>query len=452
MMSSLTHLLKNAINQIDNLNDFYTCQYDYVVKRVIKNRSKYKYGLTLDKFFYNKTSPETVFPLSAEEEGIINEMLEDYNIVNEDNSDSIQVSYKLKETFSKEGFETDPVKARDAVICLFQQPDFLSESVLVMLMIKYEDSISSIFRYAIEKHPQAFLSKKSITYSELMTMESDIEEIKRKFIDDEIDAIMREPISDWYNTFETKHKTKFLFSDNLFENFKEIYYRRNLVVHNQGIVNDIYLKYVKDSKTKKGKKLFVDKEYLETAISLTILMLIDTVFGLRELADDKDDLVNWIINVFGYNCLVNKKWDMAKYIYKVVLQDKSISASDLLVAKINRLIAVKNIDGIDAIRDEVDSLDVSALKLLYASAKAALLDEHEKVSLLLDECLEKKEITPQNIKTWPLYNEYRESNEYKEFVERHKEVFDFGEYTAPTDDEATILKDVEHGRDGEIGN
>ena len=452
-MFSMTDLLKNAINQIDNLNDYFVNQYDYVLKRVNKNKDKYKYGILLDKFFYNQMNPETTVDFSSEEESIVKELLADYNIKeDENNSDTIQVSYKLNESFDKEGFETDPIKAREALISLFQQPDFLSESVLMMLLIKYEDSISRLYRYVIEKHPQAFLSKKSITYSDLLSMKSDIEEIKKRFVDDEIDAIMREPIDDWYSSFNSKQKATFLFEDNLFDDFKEIYYRRNLVVHNQGIVNDIYLSYVKNTKAEKGQKLFVDRKYLDRAFSLTSLMLVDTFFGLRKIADDKNELVEWIINSYGFKCLQEKKWEMAKYLYKVVLQDESILSADLIVAKINYMIAIKNIDGVDAIRDEVNNLDVSALKLTFVAAKSALLNEYEQVSDILDKCLEKNEIDSPSIKTWPLFNEFRESDEYIQFVERHKEEFDFGEYTAPTDDEASILKDAEQGHSGIIAN
>ena len=443
----MLNLLKASISQIDNLDDYYSCQYDYVVKRAIKSKQKYKYGLTLDKFFYNQTNPETSFPLTSEEEDIISEMLEDYSIDRSENNDSTQVKYKLKDTFVKEGLEIDPVRAREAVICLFQQSEVLSESMLVMLMIKYEDSISSIFRYIIEKYPQSFLSQKSISYSDLLSMKSDIEEIKNKFVEDEVEAIMRGPISDWYSCLETKHKIKFLFSDGLFDAFKEVYYRRNLVVHNQGIVNDIYLRFVKNSKAQKGDKLSVNREYMDHAFSLARLMLIDTIFALRGLTEEKDDLVDWIINSFGFNCLVEKEWEMAKYTYKVVLQDKSIASLDMLIATINYLIAIKNIDGVEAIRDEANALDVSALKLPFATAKAALLNDHKEVSMLLDECLEKKEIRPRSIKSWPLYNEFRESEEYQEFLIKHKEDFNLGEYTAPTDDEASILMDAEQEQD-----
>lgn len=96
-----------------------------------------------------------------------------------------------------------------------------------MLLVKYEEAIAGIYRFLLEAYPQAYLSGKSITYAELVSVESNFEDIKERFIDKEIDEFMRLSISDWYKTFETKHTAKFEFKDKDFDNFKEVYYRRN---------------------------------------------------------------------------------------------------------------------------------------------------------------------------------------------------------------------------------
>lgn len=260
------------------------------------------------------------------------------------------------------------------------------------------------------------------------------------------DGIMRKPISDWYDSFRNKQKACFLFEDNLFDQFKEIYYRRNLVVHNQGIVNEVYLNYIKNTKVKIGEKLNVDSDYLENAFLLTSLMLVDTFFGLRRVADDKDELITWIIS-YGYDCLVEQKWGKAKYIFRVILQDEGIKAIDKQIAQVNYWIAIKNLEGISAIQDDVNSLDVSAMQLQFSVAKEALLNNYKEVSVLLDQCLRRGEISSYYIKTWPLFNEFRASDEYSDFVEKHKDEFGTGEYEAPTNSETILLSSAEGERD-----
>lgn len=443
-MYSFKDLLEYSMQQIEHLHDYYENQRTYVIKNVEKKLPKYKYGLILDKYFQSLINPDSVRPLTQYEQKIIDEMVDHYDIVDDKEKDQARITYKLKETFSiDESYELDPFIARNKSINLIQQPEILSESVLMLLLVRYEDAISRLFGYLIEKYPEGFLSDKSITFSELMHMKSDIEEIKERFIEKEIDAFMREPISNWYDLFKRNQKAKFLFADNLFEEFKEVYYRRNLIVHNHGIVNDIYLSNNKCVNVKKGERLHVEEEYLEKAFSLTSLMLVDTFFALRKVADNKEELLSWLSSDYGYNCLVERNWAQARYVFMVVLQDENMENLDKHIAQINLWIATKNLEGVSAIQEEVNSLDVSALQLQFSVAKAALLDNHEEVSVLLEKCLETKEIHPYYIKTWPLLNEFRDSEEYKVFVEKHRDDLGFEEYEEPSNNEAMMFTTAE---------
>ena len=148
-----------------------------------------------------------------------------------------------------------------------------------MLLVKYEDAIAGIYRYLLEAFPQAYLSDKSITYSELVSYDSDIDETKEKFIAKEIDEFMRLPLSEWYKSFESKQKALFFFEDNVFDQFKEVYYRRNLVVHNQGVVNEIYKKNIPNCSVELGERLFINEEYLSQAFLVARKVLIGTVWG-----------------------------------------------------------------------------------------------------------------------------------------------------------------------------
>ncbi len=439
----MRELLDYSIRQIDNLYSYYQVQQKNVMTYLVQNVNKFKYGVILNRFFMNQIDPKKTGPLSENEKNIIADMIEDFDVVKAEAEDTYRVSYKLRDDFKVEDqYELDPNRAREEFISLMQQPVILSESVLMMLLIKYEDSISRVFRYLIGKYPQAFLSDKSITYSELLNLNSNISEIKEMFIAKEIDSIMREPISDWYESLEKRQKAHFLFADHLFEKFKEVYYRRNLVVHNQGVVNETYLRNVKGSTLKIGDNVDVDQDYLENAFALTRLMLIDTYFGLRKVADDAAEITAWISS-YGYNCLVEKKWSQAKYIFSVLLQDDKMQSIDQLIAKVNYWIAVKNLNGIDAIQQEVKNLDTSAMQLQFSVAKAALLDENDKLTDLLDECLKTNEIPAYYIKTWPLLNEFRNSEYYDTFVDKHRENMNIGEYETPSSNDALLLSESE---------
>ena len=53
MKSLITYLLEDALDEIDNLQDYYNSQYRHVDSYVKTNVEKYKYGVVLDNFFLN---------------------------------------------------------------------------------------------------------------------------------------------------------------------------------------------------------------------------------------------------------------------------------------------------------------------------------------------------------------------------------------------------------------
>lgn len=298
----LIFLLDKAVCNVQNLYEYYITQIDSVIERVKKEGDKYKYGLILEKFFFFQCIKLDDFEISESEIMLAQEILETFSV--EQREDGAVVQYKLRNTDKLEkNYELSPGKAHSEFMKLIEQPKILNESTLMMILVRYEEAIMGIYKYILENYPDAYLKDKTITYSDLINMDSDIKEIKVKFIEKEVDEFMRQPISDWYNTFMTKHKAEFKFENNIFEHFKEIYYRRNLVVHNQGIVNEIYLKNVCEEMKVDlncNDKLEVDKEYLLKAITTTQMIIYGTFFGLRKISKDKQKLEHCLFDN-GFN-------------------------------------------------------------------------------------------------------------------------------------------------------
>lgn len=273
----LTILLNDAITSIQNLEDYYINQIDVVTKQVNVESERYKYGVILEKFFFSKIVPTVEVEFSEKEKGILKSILETYDIQKTDEMGIIQYKIRNQHELEKK-FELNPQKANFEYSRLMERPQILNDSTIMMLLIRYEEAISGVFKYLINKYPNAYLHDKTITYAELISMDSDIKDIKERFLEKEIDEIMRQPISDWYDIFISRHKAKFDNQSAEFIKFKEIYYRRNLVVHNQSIVNEVYLSNV-ETKLRKGERVDVDKKYIEAAFKLTEMMVYDTFWG-----------------------------------------------------------------------------------------------------------------------------------------------------------------------------
>ena len=119
----------------------------------------------------------------------------------------------------------------------------------------------------------------------------------------------------------------------------------------------------------------------------------------------------------------NGEWELAEYIYVLLLEEDQQADVDKSCEKVNRYIALKNLYGVETIEEEIRNIDVSALRTQFSIAKHALLDEFDDVSELLEEVID-NEIPVSYIKEWPLLNQYRESPQYTLFVEKHKEQFE----------------------------
>ena len=250
MLDKISTLLKISIIDINNLQEYYSYQSTSVSKHVEDNFTKYIYGLALE-FYFNdviakmeesRGNPMSFSPeidISKIKEHFVDKILENYEV--QKDGQEITITYKLKNVDKLDGkYELNPQLSRVKVNGLMQQSHILNKSILIMLLIKYEETIANIYRCLIEHFPKAYLNDKSITYSELI-LSSDIEQVKEKFIDKAVEEFMRLPLSDWYKTFIDKHKISFPCQSKLTD-FKEIYYRRNLIVHNQCRVNEIYIK------------------------------------------------------------------------------------------------------------------------------------------------------------------------------------------------------------------
>lgn len=121
---------------------------------------------------------------------------------------------------------------------------------------------------------------------------------------------------------------------------KEIYYRRNLVVHNQSIVNDVYLSNISTT-LKKGEKVEVDKEYLKMALKLTEMVVYDTFWGLKKASSEPQQLQESLFNI-GFKHMLNMEWELSEHIYSLLKEEKEQSEADRICSTINYWISIKN--------------------------------------------------------------------------------------------------------------
>ena len=374
----LAYLLNSTINSIQNLKNYFEHQIGAIEEKVQKDIEQYKYGVLLERFFFSKSMEMEDMELEQAELEIVNRIVEFYDINASDDA-GIRIKYKLKENLDiDKKYELNPQKAHTEFLKLTEQPQILCDSTLIMLLVKYEEAIARIYECLLKKFPQAYLNTRTISYAELVAMSSDMDEIKGRFIEQEIEEFMRQPLSDWYKSFSEKHKLVFSFEEQ-FEKFKEIYYRRNLIVHNSGVVNDVYLKNVRleeNSKICKGCRLSTNTEYLTDAFNTIQIILYGTFYAMRKNVKNKSRFDDCFFDQ-GYYHMTKGEWVLSEYIYSLLVKDKDKQEADRLCCQINYWISIKNQNRFEEISEAINSFDVSARSGQFKVAKAALLDDHK---------------------------------------------------------------------------
>lgn len=301
-----------------------------------------------------------------------------------------------------------------------KQGDILYSGALMLLVTYFENLVAGVLKKDFIKHPQRVsLDEKSVSYK-LLAEVGDIEEIKNILIDQEITNRMYGSFEDWKNFFQKNIKLKLTSWNKSFEHLQEIIARRNLFVHNNGIINNIYIKLVKEMDSSFiGKHIGISREYIDDAIDTIEYLGIALVLEawIKEYADVEEEIKN-ITDMIYEEYLENEKWEMAKHFYEICLENPKILSADKMLCSINCWQCYKWLGEYEKIRDDVEKVDVSAYKPIYTLGILALKGEYKKFFEYYDN---QTDIGEDELKEWPLFRELRNS---QEFQERFPEVID----------------------------
>lgn len=231
------------------------------------------------------------------------------------------------------------------------------------------------------------------------------------------------------------------------DEFEEIYYRRNLFIHNNGNVNSIYLSNVKDKFTKDIKvdqRLATDDIYLRHAINMLYKIVCTLFYETQVEYNAKYD--KWIegLGNIAFDLLNNKNYEVAEQIYLSLSNCKHFCFKDKAMFKINYINSLKQLSKMKEVEKELESFDVTIATTDFKIAKLCLEDNNEEVYNLLQETYPTSYSADQ-IRDWPIFINFRETEFYQQFVQEHQTdfgmfVFEFENGKQTCDDEEKDTK------------
>lgn len=299
-------------------------------------------------------------------------------------------------------------------------------SFIVSLVSNYDAFLGGLIRDLFFIKPDVLsASEKNITFSDLMEFES-VEDARHYIVEKEVETVLRKSHSEQFDWLENKFGLPLRKDLEIWPHFIEVTERRNLFVHNRGIVSNHYLDVCRrhdvefDARPDIGDQLSVPTDYFISAFETIFEMGVKLAHVLwrkvqpqdREKADDN-------LITIGYSLLSEERYDLARRIldFSTVTLRTFSSEQNRLMLVINRAQAYKWSDDIDTAREILSEEDWSTRSDAFQLAETVLLDDFDRADEIVKRISTTGSVKKNDYREWPLFKEYRKSEKFQNTFE-----------------------------------
>lgn len=425
--------LQETIIAIESLEEYYLNSIRNVQEMKINTEKQYEIGLLVD----DKLKEAIALKDFNEIENAVNGLMEmklsngirvsEYITVNceKDSEDEIlSISYSIKQESGINSQFVDPKNARREYNKVEQYENILVSSTLSNVIIIFERYLASVYKALILVNPKKYFENQKIEIASIFN---------KNVKDIVIECVQREVESNMFDSLKTlelisqKENINVNRYRNILDEFEEIYYRRNLYIHNNGIVNNIYLSNIKGKfkkNTKVNQKLVTDEIYLRNAINMLYKIVCTLFYEVQLSYNPKYEKWQTSLGNIGFDFLQNKNYDVAEQLYFILSSYKQLCFKDKATYRINYINALKQQGKTENVKKELNELDVSIATDAYKIAKLCLEDKNKEVYEAISKNYPEP-FTADLIRDWPLFINFRETEYYTIFVKEHQEDFGF---------------------------
>lgn len=294
----------------------------------------------------------------------------------------------------------------------------LRRSAVVALSSHLEALVADLIHAYYGLFPGALpADERSLTLAELRELGS-VDEAQAHLVTLEVDSVLRESFPKQLEYFAKRPKIDIAAFDRWLEELKEIDLRRNIYVHNRGVVNKRYLRQVSDElqathEAKEGEELLSSEAYLLAAI--------DTIFiagvALIQLCWRKwhratlDDADSMLIDALFDN-LTESRYRVVERIAILAADFKYSTDENRRIIVINQAIALRDMDRREEMAALVAKEDWSSCGPQFRLALAALSGDGERFWEILPKAVAADGITEAQLREWPLFQNLRTHQDF----------------------------------------
>ncbi|MEE4594212.1 hypothetical protein V2J94_20375 [Streptomyces sp. DSM 41524] len=286
----------------------------------------------------------------------------------------------------------------------------LRKSLIVSAASAFEILFGKLAKrvYAVNK---AALNDSEYTFSLQQLAEfSSLEEARQYLVERRVSALLRESLDGWDKWLGKSVKGVSMAGLPLdWVATREVFARRNLVVHNGGEVNHIYMDVmsnldgVRCGSLNIGSVLKIDREYFAQAtqniFSLGMLLAIDVA---RKLHRDQSEAFLGLLLRNAESAARRHLWVATVALSRYLLNNNP-NRSGKIRAQVLNWVARKEQSGVEEIRGEVAAWDVSGLSDEYSHYKRVLIGEKGKAINDVEKLISSGKLSIVEVATHPIY-------------------------------------------------
>ncbi|MGO9533542.1 MAG: hypothetical protein ACLP3B_20475 [Syntrophobacteraceae bacterium] len=358
-----------------------------------------------------KVSPIPDIKLDTHIESLIPDIFT-FETIESSENDKHEIILKLRVSHDRVKDVTQSLKCFTKNIT---QQHLLYHSSLISLVSSAEWFMSELLHQHFQTFPDSISNKeKTFSLADLNTMSS-IEDAVTYIIDSKVEDVLRGSFEDWLLFLRSNLKLSMSYLDHYKDFITEVFQRRNILIHNGGIVNSIYLAKVPEHLREglaKGSHIPVTDDYLNDAIRKFEICFILIAAELWKRTKPGDAKRFDILNGIAFNHLCAERWDIAERLSYFIMNDKQLPEINQLYGTLNYWQSIKWQGRFQEISRDVTDADFSAKNDLLQLAIFALLDDEDKFFPLCDKLLESKALLINDLREWPIYQNIRKTETY----------------------------------------
>ena len=402
--------IRTFSHTLDGLRSFVDLVQPFLDKKGHETHKKHASNLTPLVLAYAKSDPSLLKSLDVKESQLRKSFDGNIEIENEKEGDkhcvSIKVSGPQSLGFSKAISEIG--QASERVVLLYQNS-------LISLISAVERFLSQIIHTYYNAVPDAMSDKdKVFSFDDLRNFNT-VEDARVYLIEKKVTDLMRGSFTDWISFFRTQTGLLMSYLDPYMDTLVETCERRNLLIHNAGIVNSIYLSKVSlalRKGTKKGDTLHLTRKYLDERIDYferySILLVAELWKKLKPTDNRRADILSNI----AYSNLLQSRWSIAEGLSFFMMKDKKMKEPMRLIGTLNYWQSVKRQGRWEEVKGDAEAEDFSAKGIRYQLGHLALLEKKKEFFALVPVALAGKVISLDDLQEFPIFEDMRKDRRF----------------------------------------